>query len=129
MNSQQIMRQWEMSAIGRKSLSIGTTSIPQPQAGEVLVKVAAVALNSRDSHVIENGMGLPLEFPFVPATDMAGTVVAVGTGVTRFEEGDRAISTYVPDWTDGPPVDTGWRSCRKRWPILTAVPSIVITTD
>jgi NADPH:quinone reductase-like Zn-dependent oxidoreductase len=111
MNSQQVMRRWEMSAIGRKNLSIGTTSIPQPRAGDVLVKVAAVALNSRDSHVIDNGMGLPLEFPFVPASDMAGAVVAVGTRVTRFKEGDRVISTFVPDWTDGPPPGNARAPC------------------
>jgi len=103
MSNQQIMKRWEISAPGRKNLSMRILPIPQPRSGSVLVKVAAVALNSRDSHVIDNGMGLPLEFPFVPASDMSGTVVAVGTGVTRFKEGDRVVSTFVPDWIDGPP--------------------------
>jgi NADPH:quinone reductase-like Zn-dependent oxidoreductase len=99
----QVMRRWELSALGRSSLSTVTRSVPRPQAGEVLVKVAAVALNSRDTLVIESGLGLPLTFPFVPASDLAGTVVATGAGVRRFEQGDRVISSFAADWLDGPP--------------------------
>jgi NADPH:quinone reductase-like Zn-dependent oxidoreductase len=100
---QQLMRRWEMTALGRDHLSIVTTPVPQPQAGEVLVKVAAVALNSRDTLVIETGLGLPLTFPFVPASDLAGTVVTSGSGVTRFKVGDRVISAFSAGWIDGPP--------------------------
>ena len=46
-------------------------------------------------------MGLPLAFPFVPASDMAGIVTAIGAGVTRFKPGDRVISTFSPGWIDG----------------------------
>jgi NADPH:quinone reductase-like Zn-dependent oxidoreductase len=102
-SQKQLMRRWEMSALGRASLSMVTTPVPQPRAGEVLVKVAAVALNSRDPLLIESGLGLPLAFPFVPASDLAGTIVASGDGVTRFEEGDRVISAFSAGWIDGPP--------------------------
>jgi NADPH:quinone reductase-like Zn-dependent oxidoreductase len=97
------MRRWEMSALGRANLALATVPIPEPQPGEVLVKVAAVALNYRDKLVIENGMGLPLAFPFTPASDLAGTVVALGAGVTRLKERDRVISTFAPDWMEGNP--------------------------
>jgi NADPH:quinone reductase-like Zn-dependent oxidoreductase len=105
MNSSQnqSMRRWELSALGRGGLAMVTRPVPRPQAGEVLVKVAAVALNSRDTLVIESGLGLPLTFPFVPGSDLAGTVVEIGDGVSRFKQGDRVISAFAADWLDGPP--------------------------
>ncbi|MBK1840327.1 NAD(P)-dependent alcohol dehydrogenase [Azospirillum sp. YIM B02556] len=95
------MRRWEIDAIGREKLELRSVSIPSPGPREVLVKVAAVALNHRDKMVIESGRGLPLAFPFTPGSDLAGEVVALGQGVTRFVEGDRVISTFTPDWIDG----------------------------
>ncbi|CAO3438894.1 zinc-dependent alcohol dehydrogenase family protein [Azospirillum endophyticum] len=95
------MRRWEIDAIGRERLELRSVPILSPGPREVLVKVAAVALNHRDKMVIESGRGLPLEFPFTPGSDLAGEIVALGQGVTRFVEGDRVISTFTPDWIDG----------------------------
>jgi NADPH:quinone reductase-like Zn-dependent oxidoreductase len=95
------MRRWEMSGIGRDKLRLAEAPVPEPQAGEVLVKVGAASLNYRDKLVIETGMGLPLAFPFSPASDLAGTVAATGKGATRFATGDRVISNFIPDWIDG----------------------------
>ena len=95
------MRRWEMGAVGRNNLLLATVPVPEPKAGEVLVKVGAVSLNYRDKLVIETGMGLPLAFPFTPASDLAGRVVATGAGVTRFKTGDRVIANFIPDWIDG----------------------------
>ena len=96
-----LMRRWTMGAIGRDSLVLTKTEIPPPGMREILVKVSAISLNYRDKLVMETGMGLPLAFPFVPASDMSGVVAAVGAGVTRFAPGDRVISTFSPDWVDG----------------------------
>jgi NADPH:quinone reductase-like Zn-dependent oxidoreductase len=101
------MQRWEMDAIGRNRLTLKEAPIPEPEAGEVLVKVGAVSLNYRDKLVIESGMGLPLAFPYTPGSDLAGTVQAVGDGVTRFAAGDRVISTYAPGWIDGAPLGSG----------------------
>jgi NADPH:quinone reductase-like Zn-dependent oxidoreductase len=95
------MRRWEMDAIGRKELVLREVPVPQPGRGEVLVRVAAVALNYRDKMVVENGRELPLAFPFTPGSDLAGTVVTLGDNAARFDEGDRVISTFTPDWVDG----------------------------
>src|SRR5262245_38620798 len=105
MNSSQnqSMRRWELSGLGRGRLAMASRPVPRPQAGEVLVKVAAVALNSPDTAVIESGLGLPLTLPFVPASDLVGAVVAVGAGVSRFKQGDRVISAFAADWLDGAP--------------------------
>jgi len=101
------MQRWEMDAIGRDRLTLKEAPIPEPEAGEVLVKVGAVSLNYRDKLVIESGMGLPLAFPYTPGSDLAGTVQAVGDGGTRFAAGDRVISTYAPGWIDGAPLGSG----------------------
>ncbi len=97
------MKRWVIDRHGRDSLRIDEAPIPNPAAGEVLVRVCAVALNARDPMMIDRGMGLTLDFPFVPNSDMAGVVEATGSGVTRFAPGDRVISNFLPEWIDGQP--------------------------
>jgi NADPH:quinone reductase-like Zn-dependent oxidoreductase len=95
------MQRWQLDKIGRDHLALWEVPIPQPRQGEVLIAVAAVALNYRDKMVVESGRGLPLTFPFTPGSDLAGTVVALGAGTSRFAGGDHVISTFTPDWLDG----------------------------
>ncbi|BCL74488.1 oxidoreductase [Jeongeupia sp. HS-3] len=95
------MKQWQMNGLGVDRLALVEADIPQPGPGEVLVRVAAVSLNYRDKMVIETGMGYPLSFPQVPGSDMAGTVVATGDGVTRVQPGSRVISAFWTHWFDG----------------------------
>lgn len=94
-------RQWSMAAIGPKDFAIRTAAIAEPGHGEVRVRTEAVSLNYRDKLVLESGMGLPLDYPFVPASDMAGVVEAVGPGVSRFKAGDKVISTFMPGRIEG----------------------------
>lgn len=101
---QQMMKRWEVTALGCEHLKLVEVPMPLPQPGEVLVKVNAVALNFRDAHLIANGMGDALPWPFTPGSDMAGSVVSVGEGVTRFKSGNRVLSTFYPGWIDGPPL-------------------------
>ena len=98
-----LMKRWEMDAIGRDRLRLNEAPVPMPGPGGVLVQVGAVSLNYRDKLVIETGMGLDLTFPFTPASDLAGTVAALGPGASRFKVGDRVISTFAPGWIDGKP--------------------------
>jgi NADPH:quinone reductase-like Zn-dependent oxidoreductase len=93
---------WQMNSAGRDQLRLGEAAAPEPGRGEVLVRVASVSLNYRDLLVIGGKMATKgLSFPFTPASDLAGSVVALGPDVTRFATGDRVISTYVPGWIDG----------------------------
>src|SRR3546814_13985843 len=46
-------------------------------------------------------MGMPLDGPFTPASDMAGTVAVIGRGVVQFKPGDRVISAFFNNWVDG----------------------------
>ncbi|TWU14686.1 Zinc-type alcohol dehydrogenase-like protein [Symmachiella macrocystis] len=62
---------------------------PQPTDNQVLVKVAAVAVNPIDTYIRSGAVALPLEFPYIIGCDLAGEVEAVGQGVTRFKIGDR----------------------------------------
>jgi NADPH:quinone reductase-like Zn-dependent oxidoreductase len=97
------MKRWEISKYGVDQLALTAAPRPKPKRGEILVRVDAVSLNFRDKEVLHNGMGASLVFPFVPASDMAGTVVEVGEGVSRFAAGDRVVSTYITNWVDGIP--------------------------
>ncbi|MCV9966932.1 NADP-dependent oxidoreductase [Pararhizobium sp. BT-229] len=63
---------------------------PQVQNGDVLVRVHATAVNLLDSKVRDGEFKifLPYRPPFVLGHDVAGTVVKVGSGVSRFKVGD-----------------------------------------
>lgn len=101
-----IMKKWELNGLGRETLRLVEAHVPPLGPGQVLVRVSAVSLNYRDKLVIESGMGLPLQYPLVPGSDMAGEVVAVADDTSRFEVGDRVISTFYPEWRTGGPRGT-----------------------
>ena len=90
------------NSFGINSLKIVERPRPEPAEGEVLVRINSVSLNYRDLMVV-NGVFFPdLSFPFAPASDASGEVVAVGHQVTRFKEGDRVTTQFIQDWENGP---------------------------
>jgi len=70
-------------------LKLERIPVPEPQAGEVLVRVYAAGVNPGDWKVREGlaGDSLPSTFPFIPGADLAGVVAKVGPGVTAFQAG------------------------------------------
>ena len=70
--------------------------LPEPAAGpnEVLVAIAASSVNPLDSRLQSGAFKaiLPYEMPLVLGHDLAGTVVAVGPGVSRFKAGDQVFA-------------------------------------
>jgi NADPH2:quinone reductase len=62
---------------------------PMPQAGEVLVKVGAVAVNPIDVYIRAGTVAMPLPKPFIVGCDLAGVVEQLGPGASRFRVGDR----------------------------------------
>jgi NADPH:quinone reductase-like Zn-dependent oxidoreductase len=85
---------------GFDGLELRETAAKPLEAFEVRVRMHAVALNQRDLMVAKGESGIPGK-TIVPASDGAGEVVEVGTGVTALKVGDRVITTFFPDWTSG----------------------------
>lgn len=68
----------------------GELPTPDPKPNEVRVRVAAASVNPIDTYIRSGLVAVAnLPRPFVPGADFAGTVDAVGDGVTRFKPGDR----------------------------------------
>lgn len=66
---------------------------PVPGPGELVLEVAAAGVNFEDVH-LRSGLYASSP-PFTPGGEAAGTVVAVGDGVTGFAPGDVVASAYV----------------------------------
>jgi propanol-preferring alcohol dehydrogenase len=82
-------------------------AVPEPGPGDVLVRVDAAGLCHSDLHVMDWPPGrLPWRVPFTLGHETAGTVAALGRGVTSFAEGDRVL-VYGP-WGCG----TCWQCLR-----------------
>jgi NADPH:quinone reductase-like Zn-dependent oxidoreductase len=76
--------------------------VKDPGAGEILVRVKAASLNRRDMLIISGQYPIVVDADsFVPLSDGAGEVVAVGSGVSRFRSGDRVAASFYPNWKSG----------------------------
>lgn len=62
--------------------------LPVPGEGQVLIKVAAAGVNRPDVFQRQGGYPPPPGASDIPGLEVAGTVVDVGAGVTRWREGD-----------------------------------------
>ena len=60
---------------------------PQPKAGEVLIAIEAASLNFPDLLIVQNKYQMKPPLPFVPGSEYAGVVQAVGEGVTNLKVG------------------------------------------
>ncbi|MBT3386092.1 MAG: zinc-binding dehydrogenase [Prolixibacteraceae bacterium] len=60
---------------------VANIPVPQPGAGEVLVKMHASPINPSDLAFLEGGYGIEKKYPAVPGFEGSGTVVAAGKGV------------------------------------------------
>ncbi|MGW2836209.1 NADP-dependent oxidoreductase [Streptomyces sp. NPDC001493] len=76
-------------------LTVADLAEPRPGPGEILIRVAAAAVNPVDLAVRRGDIPSPV-LPAVVGWDVSGTVVGVGSGATRFREGDRVIASRSP---------------------------------
>ncbi|MEU4895184.1 NADP-dependent oxidoreductase [Streptomyces sp. NPDC044780] len=82
---------------GPEVLRYEEVPIPEPEPGEVLVRVRAVGVNPPDWYVREGMPNVPpemrpkLSLPMIPGTDVSGVVAAVGAEVDGFSVGDEVF--------------------------------------
>jgi NADPH:quinone reductase-like Zn-dependent oxidoreductase len=76
------MRALTLSAFdGPRALSLQEHSMPQPDKGQVLVKIAAAPINPSDLMFLEGKYGIKRDLPTIPGFEGSGVVVAAGQGV------------------------------------------------
>ena len=84
---------------GPEALKIQDIPIPAIEAQEVLIRVEAAGVGAWDPFEREGRfveiMGVNPTFPYVLGTDGAGTIAAVGKGVSGFKEGDRVYAAQL----------------------------------
>ena len=85
-------------------LQIDEVPVPDLGPNQVLIKVAATGMCRSDFQLVDGyfRQGLPVELPFIPGHEVAGTIAAVGAEVpTSFgiSEGDQIV--VDPNWGDG----------------------------
>lgn len=73
-------------------------TMPSIAIGDVLVKVAAAALNPLDIKIHAGYMTdfFPVAFPYIPGTDISGTIETIGDGVSGWKTGDEIIARLDP---------------------------------
>lgn len=74
------------------AFAVEEVDVDAPRAGEVLVRIAGVGICHTDLAAADGALGLPL--PIVLGHEGAGTVEAVGPGVTAVAPGDAVVLTY-----------------------------------
>ena len=95
------MRAWQLTAFGLDNLTRTDVPTPERGPGEVLVHFSAASANPRDSQIIAGHFTPNVDFPLIPLSDGAGTVAAVGDGVSRVAVGDLVAPTFFPGWLEG----------------------------
>ncbi|NML46064.1 NADPH:quinone oxidoreductase family protein [Ramlibacter sp. G-1-2-2] len=73
--------------VGVDALQWKELPTPQPKAGEVLVRIEAASLNFPDLLIVQNKYQMKPPLPFVPGSEYAGVVEAVGEGVKHLQVG------------------------------------------
>jgi len=72
-----------------ENIVYGDLPAPRPGPTQCLIQVGAVAVNPIDTYIRSGLIAMQLPSPFIVGCDLAGTVVEVGSTVTRFKPGDR----------------------------------------
>ena len=73
--------------VGVDALTWKEIPTPAPQAGQVLIRIEAASLNFPDLLIVQNKYQMKPDLPFVPGSEYAGIIEAVGEGVTDLKVG------------------------------------------
>jgi len=83
---------YEKKGPAREVLTVGEMPDPQPEPGEVRIRVSASGVNPGDIKKREGWLGSPMPYPrVIPHSDGAGTIDAVGGGVSAARIGERVF--------------------------------------
>jgi putative PIG3 family NAD(P)H quinone oxidoreductase len=80
---------------GPDVLRLASLPVPQPQKGELLVKVTAAGINRPDVLQRKGAYPPPSGAPATPGLEIAGTIAAAGGSTLRFHPGDQ-VCALVP---------------------------------
>jgi len=99
------LRDWNVD-----SIALAERPKPAPGPGQVLIRMRAASLNFRDTVMAKRGYGRRSgNLPLVLCSDGAGTVEAVGTGVTRVKAGDLVCPAFSQTWPSGTFHEDVWK--------------------
>ena len=73
--------------VGVEALTWKEIPTPVPQTGQVLIRIEAASLNFPDLLIVQNKYQMKPDLPFVPGSEYAGVIEAVGEGVTDLKVG------------------------------------------
>ena len=94
------MKAWRLHELGEPEdvLVLEDVEPPQPRPGQVVVDVAACALNFPDALYCRGQYQERPSLPFSPGLEVAGTVRSVGDGVTSVAPGQRVVAMTQKPW-------------------------------
>lgn len=91
------------------SLQLEACPVPQPGPGQVCIQTGAVSLNFPDVLICRGDYQVKPALPFSPGAELAGTVSAVGPGVSGWAVGDRVLASTGYGALAGYCVVDAWR--------------------
>jgi NADPH:quinone reductase len=74
-----------------------TRPVPEPKAGEVLIRIAAAGVNRADCLQRMGRYPMPPGAPDIPGLECAGTIVKLGEGVSQWREGEEVCALMIGD--------------------------------
>ena len=82
---------------GPEMLVPATRPVPEPKAGEVLIRIAGAGVNRADCLQRMGRYPMPPGAPDIPGLECSGTVVRTGDGVSQWQVGDQVCALMVGD--------------------------------
>jgi NADPH:quinone reductase len=82
---------------GPEELVPATRPVPEPKAGEVLIRIAGAGINRADCLQRMGRYPMPPGAPDIPGLECSGTVVKLGDSVTEWKNGDQVCALMVGD--------------------------------
>ena len=73
--------------VGVDALNWKEIPTPVPQSGQVLIRIEAASLNFPDLLIVQNKYQMKPDLPFVPGSEYAGVIEALGEGVKHLKVG------------------------------------------